>query len=145
MKFLAIAAALVASVAASPSGWGGPGYGGGYGFNRGFGGGGWGLRNPIDFQTASNVCGSGNTVMCCNESQYREDFNSNNAGLLGLMNGLEGPGTGLFGQCNNFNIGCKYPFFFVERNDSHGQQLLALSTTTAAPPPLAARTTARVA
>lgn len=107
MKFFAIAAALVASVAATPQGYGGWGRGG-FG-NDFFNGGHWGLDRQVDYQTASNVCGSGNSVMCCNQARYRTDIGSNNAGLLGLLNGVDGEGAGLFGQCNNFNIGCEYP------------------------------------
>lgn len=46
--------------------------------------------------------------MCCNQVTYRQDINSGNAGLLGLLNNAGGsPGAGIFNQCNNLNIGGK--------------------------------------
>lgn len=119
MKFLAVAAALVATVAAAPKenwgGWGNRGLGGwgngGWG-NGGWGGwdnGYWGLGRTVSNQEASNVCGSGNTVMCCNSFTHRNNLDSGNGvgNALDRMPGGFGPGAGSYSQCNDINILCE--------------------------------------
>lgn len=120
MKFLAVAAAFVATAAATPapgtgytgsSGWGYPGWGGrwGGGWGGGYGGGLGGWGGDTNFQHGSNVCGSGNAVMCCNSATYEHEFGSDNA-MFSLMDGFPHrglPGSGVYNQCNNMNLGCK--------------------------------------
>lgn len=85
------------------------------------------------FQDATNVCKSGK-VMCCNQATYRNDVDSGNSGLLGVLNNAGGgPGAGVFNQCDNININCKKPLSATDRACSHFLQPTISSTTTANP------------
>lgn len=128
MQIFAVAATLVAAVAATPSGyggwnpgfggrwgggrgglgrWGGGGWGGGYGGWNGGWNGGWGLPNDFTTQAASNVCGNGNIIQCCNNANYRSNWGPDDTNLFSDRFASPTQGDGLFSGCNTINIGCK--------------------------------------
>lgn len=124
MKLLAVAATLVAAVVAAPGGyeglgggWGGRGgWGrGGLGFGHGYGGGfghggygGWGLPDDFTTEHASNVCGNGNNIQCCNNAVYRNQWGPEDTDLFSHYFNSPTQGDGMFSGCNTINIGCKY-------------------------------------
>ncbi|RJE24005.1 hypothetical protein PHISCL_03660 [Aspergillus sclerotialis] len=118
MKIFAVAATLVAAVTATPSGYGGWGYPGGGRWGGGLGGwrggwgghhrggwGGWGLPDDFTTQHASNVCGNGNVIQCCNNANYRSNWGPDDTELFSSRFASPTQGDGLFSGCNTINIG----------------------------------------